>query len=325
MVPHPWGGGAVTGIIRLTAYCYYVGGHQIMIPKLVVGVLGAWSAALTALIARPIFSAPVARRAGWLAALFPSLVLWSSVLMKDTDSLVGAQLALLGFLHLRQRFAAASLTVFLAGVGMIVLERPYEVIFIAAAVAASLTMQVDRRLFRNVALLLVLTSILLFVIRRTGAGEQLIGNGDNIVDRLAAIRAGYSQQTVGSAIRPELVDTTTVSGLALWVPIGLVYFLLAPFPFTGRSIISLATTPEMIILYLLVPSFWRGLRAELGRRSKLFMPLFFYLLVSSVGWTMVITNVGTIYRYRAQVLFVVLMLIAADQVRRRQPAQGFSP
>jgi hypothetical protein len=41
------------------------------------------------------------------------------------------------------------------------------------------------------------------------------------------------------------------------------------------------------------------------------------MMISSVGWSIAVTNVGTIYRHRAQILFVPLILIASDQVRRR--------
>src|SRR5581483_11351516 len=130
-IPHPWDGGAVTGVIRLTGVSYYLLGHNVMVPKMIIGVLGAWSAALTALMAARLFPAAVARRAGWLAAVFPSLVLWSSVLMKDTTSLVGAQLALLGFLMISERFSLPALVLLFLGVGVISYERPYEIIFVA--------------------------------------------------------------------------------------------------------------------------------------------------------------------------------------------------
>ncbi|HZS38710.1 MAG TPA: hypothetical protein VFF06_17885 [Polyangia bacterium] len=324
-IPHPWDGGAVTGVIRLTGVSYYLLGHNVMVPKMIIGVLGAWSAALTALMAARLFPAAVARRAGWLAAVFPSLVLWSSVLMKDTTSLVGAQLALLGFLMISERFSLPALVLLFLGVGVISYERPYEIIFVALAVSAGLLVQGDRRLLRNSALLVALSMALFLVIKRSGGDTAALGEGGgSIVDRVAILRAGYASANVGSAVNTQIVDTSSAGGLLLWIPIGLVYFFLAPFPFTGGSIISLATSPEMLLLYWMVPSAWRGLRAALKRRTRGFMALFFYLLISSVGWSIAITNVGTIYRYRAQILFVPLMLIAADQVRRRESGAALS-
>ncbi len=323
-IPHPWAGGAVTGIIRLTGACYYLFGRNIMVPKLFVGVVGAWSSVLTALIARQAFSSQVARRAGWLAALFPSLILWSSVLMKDTNTLLSGQVAMLAFLRLRDRFSVGSALLFVLALGEIGLERPYEIIFVALTVAASFTVR-GGRMFRNLALFVFLSVALFLLIRSTGANTVFGENDASMVDRLISVRAGYANSQVGSAIHSDLVDTSTPRGLLLWLPIGLVYFFFAPLPFTGTSIISLATTPEMLLFYALVPSLLRALKRELGERRRAFMPLFFYLIVSSLGWSVVISNVGTIYRYRAQVMFVVLILIAADQVRRRQLASQPAP
>ncbi len=323
-IPNPWNGGglAITGVIRMAGSCYWLFGHDIMIPKLVIGVEGGFTAVLAALIAARAFPTSVARRAGYLAAVFPSLVLWSSLLIKDTSSLLGVEIALLSFLHLRERMSLGALLGFALGLIAIAFERPYEIIFIALAVTASFTLRGERRFGRNLILFVALSAALLFVIRSTGAVTQALGeNSNSVVDRLAVVRAGYSQVGVGSAVNTQLVDTSSPVGLLLWMPIGLIYFFLAPFPFTGTSIISLATSPEMILLYALLPSVWRSLKVELKQRKRPFMILFFYLLLSSIGWSTAITNVGTIYRYRAQVLFVVLILIAADQVRRRERAR----
>jgi hypothetical protein len=65
-----------------------------------------------------------------------------------------------------------------------------------------------------------------------------------------------------------------------------------------------------------MPSLWRGLRRAVNDNLAATAPLLLYLLVSSIGWSMLVTNVGTLYRYRTQVLFVPLLLIAYDQMLR---------
>ena len=104
------------------------------------------------------------------------------------------------------------------------------------------------------------------------------------------MREGYAVGT-GSAVNVNLVDTSTAAGLLMWVPVGLFYFYLAPIPFTGGSMASLATSPEMLVIYFLVPSIVRGLRTSLRDRFRTTMPLLVFVLASSVGWSMVVTMV----------------------------------
>jgi hypothetical protein len=106
--------------------------------------------------------------------------------------------------------------------------------------------------------------------------------------------------------------------LLKWIPVGVVFFFLAPLPFTSTSMLSLATSPEMIVWYALLPSAFRGLWAMLRGKRKEFWPVLLYVIAATVGWATAITNVGTMYRHRSQVLFFPLMLIAADQIRRRE-------
>jgi hypothetical protein len=317
--PDPYPDSVPRGIVVVASALYAAFGFHALVAKMFLCVIGAWTAVLTALIAGQFTTPETARRAGWLAAVFPSLVLWSGLLIKDTPTLCGTQLALLAFLHLRARFQACWFAIFVAALFWVASDRPYQVIFLALAATASFVISGDRRLLRNALLFAAVSAVLLLIVKRSGADAIALGSGDtSFIERLASLRSAYAGAGIGSAVNVELVDTRTLGGLIAWVPIGLAYFFLAPIPFTGGSIISFATTPEMLVLYYLIPSFWRGLRGELKRRSRAFMTVFFFCLISAIGWSVAITNVGTIYRYRSQMFFGVLILVAIDQVRRRQ-------
>ena len=53
------------------------------------------------------------------------------------------------------------------------------------------------------------------------------------------------------------------------------------------------------------------MKLSLTHRLKQVSSLLAYTVVSCVGWGIVVTNVGTLYRYRAQVMFVPIVWIAA--------------
>jgi 4-amino-4-deoxy-L-arabinose transferase-like glycosyltransferase len=325
LAPHPFGGETPGFILMWTGAIYYVFGHAPLAPKFFNAILGGWTAVCTALIAGYAYSSQVARRAGFLAALFPSLVLWSAILMKDTDTLLSAQIALLSFLSLRHKLNPIALATFGAALVVMGLDRPYEIMFVAAAVGASLLLVRGGSFVRQLVMVAALAALLLVIIQRSGAHEMFVAeNEQSLIERVSKVRSGYAEGT-GSAINISLVDTSSLGGLILWIPIGLVYFFLAPFPFTGGSVIALATSPEMLVCYAYLPYLVRGLREAVTRRVPDFTPILLYLFVSSVGWSVVVGNVGTIYRYRAQILFVLLILVAAELVKRKEGPEAVYP
>jgi hypothetical protein len=319
--PYPEGGAAVP--VLVATGCYLTFGSSVMAVKLLYGVLGAWTAALCAIIAYQVDPA-IARRAGYLTALLPSLVLWQVLLLKDGISLLGAVLTLACFLMLRERFRAWLLAPLTLGVVLVGVTRPYEVLFLAAACGSSLIIgDGARRFFQSVAALSVVTVMAVLVLRQTWS-VPLEFDSQSLVDQIMRTRAGLAAGT-GSAMPHDIVDVASPGGMLLWAPIGLFYFFMAPIPFTGGSAISLATSPEMLVWYALLPSIWKGLRQALRRHRRQTLPLLVFLLVSSMSWSMLVTNVGTLYRFRGQVVFVPLILLAIRWSSRQRPENRWAP
>lgn len=309
------------GTVWIMGACYWLFGEGPLNPKLFHGLGGAWTAIFTALIAHRFGPPAVARRAGMLAAIFPSLVLFSTLQVKDGWALFGVELGMLGFLLLRDRLTPQRGALMVGGLLVASSVRPYEMVFVLAAATASLLFLPGRRgRLRNLALFAALAVVLNYASR--DAGEALGSPEMSTIERVNFTRIGYSD-TAGSALNVSLVDTTTPLGLLLWMPIGLAYFYLGPLPFTTNTIISNATAPEMLWWYTLLPAIWRGGRFLLrsGHIREL-VPLFLYALLASISWSTVSVNMGTLYRYRAQVLFVPLVLIAVDQTRRAAARQA---
>lgn len=296
---------------------YSVVGHLQMVPKLVNGLIGGWTAALTELIAARLFSSEVARRAGIIAAVTPSLVLWAALSTKDTTTLFGAQVALLAFMHLREKARPTMLLLALFGIFSVGSNRGYEVLFVVLPLFGSLLVTRGRHRARNAVFFVAFALLAVAIAQQTGAIEAIGGGDESALERLNSIREGYAVGA-GSAMNINLVDTKTPAGLLLWVPIGLAYFLFAPIPFTGTSVLSSATSPEMLVWYLLLPSAVRGLRTALREKSREVAVLLLYAGLSSIGWAMVVTNVGTVYRYRSQMFFVIIIFIAVAQIRRKE-------
>lgn len=307
------------GLVWVMAACYWVVGQEPLVPKFLVGLCGAWTAVLASLIARRLHAPPVVRRAGLFAALCPSLVLWSSLELKDTWTLCGVEVALLTWLLLRERFRPWLPILFVAGMALIAVNRPYETLFVGFAVAASVPIGLRRGRWSSALGAAALVAMCALVAQRINSVGLVAGPEDKSTsEQISQVRSAYSIDT-GSGVDISTVDTSTPLGLIAWLPIGIAAMYLAPIPFTGGSTISLASSPEMLIWYAFLPSLFRGVWHwfRTGQR-RVAAPLVFYLVIASVGWAIMVPNVGTLYRYRAQVLFVLLPFIAADQIRRRE-------
>ena len=306
------------GISWVMAACYLVFGKGPLLPKLLNGIAGGWCAVLTALIALEMYAAPVARRAGFLVALLPSLVLWGSLNTKDNAALLGAELTLYAFMRLRESFRPTLLLPFAFGCLCILTNRSYEMLFVAFSMAVSMLFLDRRHLLRNLAFGGFVTAIVVVLLVRQEDSVLALASDESTIERVLELRVGYAGDQ-GSAVNLDLVDTSTTAGLVAWLPFGLAYFFLAPIPFVGTSAISLSTSPEMIVWYLALPSLFRGVVRYVRRGNlRIATPVIVYVLASSIGWSMAVTNVGSLYRYRAQVLFLPLIFIAADMVRRQE-------
>ncbi len=313
-----------SGAVWVGVACHYVFGYSPLAPKLVNGVVGGWNAVITALVAVRFTSPKVARRAGWLSALLPSLALWASLYTKDNFTLLGTEISILAFLHLRERFRLEMLALYVGGLAFVASNRAYEVAFLALGTGAGYAFTTMRHLFRKLVVFALLMGVLVVVVQQSGALEIGADNDQSTLQRINLLRGSYSD--AGSAIEvASSVDTSTPLGMAAWLPIGFFYFFFAPVPFTGRSLISSAATPEMLIWYSMVPSLLRGLRDIVRTRLRLAAPALLYVLAAAGGWAAVVTNVGSLFRYRGQVAFVLLILIAYDQVRRREAAAAAAP
>jgi hypothetical protein len=120
-----------------------------------------------------------------------------------------------------------------------------------------------------------------------------------------------AKNTVGLASQVD-PDASSFSGsLATNIrhlPLGVLYTLFAPFPWTARTLEQFATIPEMLVWYLCLPAALVGTLVLLRRRDLRFahgfaMTVGLVLVLSLIG-----ANVGTLIRSRAMLIPYVLML-----------------
>jgi hypothetical protein len=283
------------------------------------GVCGALTVVITYRLARSLFSEAVARRAGWLACFFPSLIVWSAQTLKEPVVILLETLALYGCVRLCKHGVSLR-HLLLVGV-VCVLLYPFR--FYAAVIAVGtvlITLLLPRfgasnSWFRKAvaAGLLILGVIVLLGGQVPREMEQQRFD----LDYIQAIREGAALGQ-GSGVKVD-ADLHTPGGLGLAVLVGALHLLLAPFPWQwGESLRMALVVPEVVIWWgLLLYGVLPGLRHALRNRFQDVLPLLLFIVGMGLVYSLTFGNTGLIYRQRAQLLPWLLVFAAVGMELRR--------
>ncbi len=283
------------------ALLYSALGPVPLAPALANAVAGALTAVLAHAMARDLAGPRAGLLAGLLTAFWPSLVLWSSLNLKDAFALLAILMALRGGQRLTQGLALRPLL--LAGLGLLALSQLRAYLVPIAAVAALAGWAVARlRATPMLALALGIGAAVLlpFVFPVESLVEEVSFESLERTRQKLAIGA--------SAYQSEATLATPGSALR-FLPLGLAYFLFAPAPWQLLNARQFLTLPEMLVWYGLVYFVARGLIQALRTRVALASPLVLFACVATLSYSLVEGNLGTAYRHRAQV--IVLYLVCA--------------
>lgn len=311
--------GFQVGYFYWNAGLYSVFGLAPLAPKLVNAMLGALSGLVAYRLGGELVGQGGARTAGVLVMLFPSVLLWSTQNLRDTPAVLLLLLILWIALRLRVKPSAAGLVPLLGLLALLFALRDYMAVMVLFALVGSFLLSPDRRLPANALIAAALFASALVAYRTLGLGDDLVGSAS-----FETLNTQRQNLAVGrTAFAPGADISTPLRGLR-FLPVGLAFFLLAPFPWQVGSALSLMTLPEQILWYALLPlavyGGWYLLRERFYRAA----PTFLFLLLTTCVYALVEANAGTAYRHRGQIVAFMLVFAAVGfevwRVRRRRAA-----
>jgi len=260
----------------------------------------------------------VASRAGWMVCFFPSMIIWSSMTIKEPIVLCLETFALYNCLCLRKsRFSFRS--IFSCIVATLLLP-PFR--FYAAWMVGMISVfsffvpdwsqaRPQMRSFYKL-LAVFLLPFLLFgsyvFLSRQLQNEKFDTNYIQSY-RTGLTMGGEKYGANTGVINP--FDTSTPHGLVLGTAFGAVHLLLAPFPWQlgGASLRMAFTLPELLYWwYIFFREVVPGTLYVLRNRLSDTWPLFFFLAAFGVLYSAMFGNVGLVFRHRAQLLPIFLVL-----------------
>jgi hypothetical protein len=114
-------------------------------------------------------------------------------------------------------------------------------------------------------------------------------------------------------------DISTPDRALTFLPGALVQFALGPFPWQVGGVRHLPAVIDMVCIWALLPSIWRGLAAARLRVGRQAFILVFPAVLVSVMLALLIGNFGTIVRERLQVIVLLAPFVGLGLAQRRRP------
>jgi hypothetical protein len=286
------------GYFYLVGSMYYTYGISKGVPLLVNALMGAALVLPVHALAGRFAGRVAARRAALLAAFFPSLVLWSALMVRDVLALFCLASVLLVADRLRRSLAPANLLALLALLGALASLRTYIFLIVAVALAGGVVLG-QRSAGRAVVVGVLLMVGLIFAVRFLGIGQSELERAN--LETLAQHR---HYNALGPSVAGSLgtEDISTPTAALTYLPVGMIYFLLSPLPWQIGSPRQILSVPDLLLWYAILPSIGVGLAWLLRRRFRAILPLLFTVVGITVLYSLVEGNIGIIFRHRAQII-----------------------
>lgn len=304
------------------ALCYVFGPYPLHL-ALWNGLFGSLNIVVVYRLAAHLFHPAVALRAAILLAFMPSMIVWNAVAVKDPLMVLLISLSLYLYMLLRTRWSIL-LVLLLAGlVSAIYFIRFYISYFIILSILGTVVVgraQEGTSRLRN----LLTLGVFALVVAATGLSRNLSEGLELATLEQAAIYRVGMATTAQSGFAHDL-DVSSVSGAAMALPIGLAVVLFGPFPWQMRGLLPLATLPEMLVWWTLLPSLWRGLRFALTRCFSKASPLFVFCVSLAMVYALTLGNVGAAVRQRTQIFVFLFIFVALGHYHKYCQRRGADP
>lgn len=247
--------------------------------------------------------------------LVPSVVFWTSGLVKEAIAITGLGWAVFGIGHAQRRRWRSLLgfTIAASGVWVVSLTKTYLLVPLGASVGVWLTWRAPKKGRTGSALRLIAGIVVAYVLV-VAVGQffprySLEQIGDEIAEMQSrGIRAGG-----GSFVEVGDPRARSLGQQLLFAPLGLLSVLFRPFVFEVRNatmlVNALETTLFLILLLRMLfragPRYlWRTLR-----ESEMLMMCITFVTIAGIGVGLSTTNLGTLSRYRVPTIPMYVLTV----------------
>jgi len=304
------------GMYYYVAGIYYLIGQNPLAIQLINCAIGAAVCIIGYRIAMLVYpSERVARSVSVMTALSPSLILWTGQGLKDGPIMFCLCLCVLYALKLRDRIEVKSFTLLLLSLLCLYTLRHYAAYIMFTAIAGGLLFTARKKLsgFRMLqgALLVIIISVAF-----TYFGAPDVAKSTIDLKQIQNARV-WGAKASNSGFGGD-VDITDPEAALSYLPLGILYVLLSPFPWMINNLRQLITLPELLAWWCLMPMMVRGYWFALRHRLRQSFVICTFVLGLTLAFALYQSNAGTAYRHRSQlyVFFFIFICIGLDLRRK---------
>lgn len=297
--------GNEVGYAYVVAFFYFIFGKAPLVPKVFNCFVGSMTVVYFTKFAWETCGATAGRLTGFICAIFPSLVLWSTLALKDPIASFCVVYAVYMAFYLQKRFEYSILLRIALALVVLGQVRGYMFVLVSGSIVLGVVLRQFKHLARNMVLGMILLGILFYLFQTFGFGKRFT-TGASFVSL-----DNYRRSLVGgnSALHMD-ADVSSPGRAAAYLPIGVLYFLFAPFPWAVAGARQLFALPEVLVWYGLFPFFIRGLVFSVKNHFRSFAPAISSAGLITLTYSLVEGNLGTAYRHRSQIMGFYLMFTA---------------
>jgi 4-amino-4-deoxy-L-arabinose transferase-like glycosyltransferase len=304
------------GYFYFCAGIYYLFPGMRSAPSFVNAIIGALTVMVVYRLARRLFHPLVGRMAAQLTAYTPSMILWSSIALKDPIMSFLVILTLDACVQLKRGFSTRAVL----GVAIpLVLMQPirfYMIYFLGFAVVASLLVERGGRLMSGVPKQILIGGTVVAMLGLVGFAGSAQQNAEYFTfEHVSKFRRGMAT-SANSGFDAE-ADVSTPGRALAFLPVGVTTLLFAPFPWQFTSLRASFAAPEMLVWWALIPSLFGGIMFAVRRRFADVSPLVLFAFAMTAAYALLQGNVGAAFRQRAQIFVVLFIFTALGWYRRK--------
>jgi hypothetical protein len=312
------------GFVFIGAALYYTFGRFAVVLPYFNCIVGTMIVFFIYRLAVRLFHPAVGRTVALLVGLMPSMVLWSSVALKDATVTLCLVIALSSCVDLKERLSLGAAVGIVLPILAVQSIRFYIVYFMGFAIVVSLVLDRGLGFLTGVykQLFIVLSIIGLFV---------LAGTADRAESDLQLFSLEYaSNYRYGMAVTANSgfdvdVDVSTPGKALAYLPIGVAHLLWAPFPWQMVSLRPLLAAPETILWWFMIPATARGIIFAVRNRFSATSALLIFSATLTCAYSLIHGNVGSAFRQRAQILVFLFIFSAAGIYVKKLRKLGYDP
>jgi hypothetical protein len=263
----------------------------------------------------------VAKLAGLLVTFFPSLILWSSQALKDGLIILALAVSILATLRLMEKITFKWVLVITVSLLALLSLRFYIFYMMSAAVAGSFVLGMKTLSARDFMQRFVAVTAIGLAFTWFGV-LQYAGSQFDRFANLKQIQASRQDSSMAESGFAKDVDIQTTEGALTIIPTGIVYLLLAPFPWQYSTLRQMITLPEMIVWWFAFPLLILGLWYSIKHRLRQVSPIVIFTTMLTLAYSVFQGNVGTAYRQRSQLLVFYFIFVAVGAIIMRERAEN---